>query len=350
MSQRTQFITTFLIISLVIIGLSVHFLFFQQVSLNHPSTYDRLAGYRLNALIIRFRTFDSIISGTSMGQNFKCTDFDRITGDFSYKLTASGVKIPQTCKIIEFACKRHKIRSVLLDMHTLLLINAPQEESMRYYNDNSLWGDLIDGVSLWSLKDREKYYKRRFRSEKKDTLGWTRDDIYCWDDGTKCSRAALAHDILRGTYIKDVRLDLDLKYISFNVQENLLPLIKSHPEITFYLFLPPFTPFAYFWKGDDMMLARKAVMDYLLPLPNVRLYDFQGCSEICLEFDQYKDITHYSAKISEWILEQIKDDNFRVTPQNRHIFEKRLSDMLKNFDMEKEIDAMKEYGREHPLK
>jgi len=343
MSQRKQFLITLLVIACILAGLAVHFLFYLRESLNNPS--GALPAHRRNALIIRFRTFDSIIAGTSVGHNFKCSDFDKITGGFSYKLTANAARIPQTCRLIDFACEKHRIRSALLDMHPLFLIKAPPEEGAfgvgRYYHGNTLLQDLADGVSLWSLKDREKYYKNKRFPKNRSSSGWSRDDLYRWDTGKECSRAALAYDTLVKNHLERNEFDIDLKYLPYNIHENLMPLFRRHPEVTFYLFLPPFAPFAYVGR-DYMLLARKAVMDNFLTLPNVRLYDFQGCPEICMDFDQYKDATHYSAKTSEWILEQIKEDNFRVTPQNRSLFDKRFSDMLKNFDAEKEKNALKE--------
>ena len=351
MTQRKQFLITILIIFAVLAVLSVHFLFFLEKSLNNPSSYDVLTAYRLNALIIRFRTFDSIIAGTSMSQNFKCTDLDKITDGFSYKLTASGCKIPQTCRIIDFACKKQKIHTVLMDLHTVLLMNPPPDEQSgyaRYYNENSLLGDLCDGITLWSLKDREKYYKRS-RSGK-NASDWSRDDMYSWSSRFPCSREAIAYDILSGNYTKTENYAPEPEFLPVNIHDYLIPLFRNHPDVTFYLFLPPFTPFASVVGLHYMRDARTAVMDNFLTIPNVRLYDFQGEPSVCLNYDKYRDVQHYSAEVSDWIMEQIKADNYRVTPENRHIFEKRFDDMMNAFDMEKEVEAMKEYSREHPFK
>lgn len=353
MSQGKQFLITILIIVAVLTAMAVHFLFFLETSLDHPTSRDINEAYHLNALIIRFRSFDSVIAGTSLSQNFKCSSFDKVTGGFSYKLTVSGGKIWQTCKIIDFACRKQKIKYVLLDLNPQALMwGGPPEsgrgsDEMHYYSENSLPGDLCDGTTLWSLKDREKYYKRRRSTENDDPSEWSRDDIYNWEVKRPCSREAFAHDIRQNVAGRSAP-ERRQSYLSFNIHDNLLPLVRRYPDIRFYLFLPPLTPFAYI-GSEDAVPARKAIMDAFLPLPNVRLYDFQSCTEVCMNYDKYCDAVHYSSEISEWILEQIKNDSFRVTPQNRSAFEKRFSDMLASFQAEKEVREMVRYSREHPL-
>ena len=348
MSQRSQFLVSILIIFVILLALAIHFLFFLESYVDTPTTADLNSPYRLNARIIRFRAMDSVIAGTSMSKNFKCSEFDKITGGHSYKLTVPGGEVPKTCRIVDFACRRHEIRAVLIDLHTRFLMVAPPEKQWvddRYYSDNSLLGDLLDGASFWSLKDRRKYYAVRLDG-KKPASTWSRDEIYCNTD--PCGKQYLAREILTGNW-KIILHRPNPVFLAGNIDDHLLPLFRNHPQTTFYLFLPPFSPFAYIGYEEWTRQARKAAMDRFLPLPNVKLYDFQGVSEICTNYDNYKDITHYSMEISQWILEQIKADNHRVTPLNRRIFEKRFDDMLKSFDAEKELERMRQYSREHPV-
>ena len=128
------------------------------------------------------------------------------------------------------------------------------------------------------------------------------------------------------------------KYAVVNIEKFLIPLVKNHPDTKFYFFLPPFTLFAY--DNKDFIAVRKIVFDRLADIPNVELYDFQGAAEVVLNPDNYCDLTHYSEKISSWILEQIKAGNYRVTPKNRLEFDRRFESLLRSFDRSGEKAAL----------
>ena len=205
-------------------------------------------------------------------------------------------------------------------------------------------GDLRDGVSLWSLSDRRKYCMSHLGGAPAKKM--TRDDMYCWAADFPCGKAHLARFIAnRGN--DDAEAAISPAFLKQNVEERLMPLFRDHPEVRFILFLPPFTPFA-FAECRELIRARTAVMDRFLSLPNVELYDFQGVRDVCMNYDNYKDTTHYSAQISSWILEQIRLGRYRVTPENRRDFERQFSRMMDSFDEQKELAAMKKYYEENP--
>ena len=55
----------------------------------------------------------------------------------------------------------------------------------------------------------------------------------------------------------------------------------------------------------------------LIVLDNVFLYDFQIAKEITHNLNNYKDLTHYSQDINYWIIDQIRYNNFHLTPENK---------------------------------
>ena len=351
MRQREHFLTALAIISGVLAALAVNYFFYLEDCLNTPDAAKE--AYRFNAMIIRFKTFDSIIGGSSMSQNFRCTEFDRFTGGTSYKLAISGCRISRMCTILEYAFRHQKVRTVLLDLHNALLLQSPPPKRMEdfyYQDDTGLLCDLRDGVSLWSLTDRRKRYLDRSKKSKRPPKTLSRDEMYCWAPDYPCGKAYLARVVARG--IRD-QVPADAisspEFLEKNFSMYLLPLFRNHPEVTFYVFLPPFSPFAYLDR-EEWFLARKAVMDRLLTLPNVRVYDFQAAEEVCLNYDNYMDVTHYSAQINSWILRQIAEDRYLVTPENRAGFEARFRKMIDSFDGAKEVAAMKKYAEEHPVK
>lgn len=297
--------------------------------------------YEFNAVIARYYRFDSMIMGTSMSQNFKCTEFDRVCGGYSQKLTVPGCAIEKLCLIMEYACKYHKIKAVMADLHNEFIMEIPpgKIDDDIYYSDSNFRGDFRDAVSLKTLLVRFNYYMERFKADKnmkkKMNRTFSRDDLYNWGKSRSFGKIPLARALTSPVKRKRIMYP---KYAVVNIEKFLIPLVKNHPDTKFYFFLPPFTLFAY--DNKDFIAVRKIVFDRLADIPNVELYDFQGAAEVVLNPDNYCDLTHYSEKISSWILEQIKAGNYRVTPKNRLEFDRRFESLLRSFDRSGEKAAL----------
>ena len=349
MSQRGQFWTTSLIILGVLLTLVIDYLFFLKGNLDASSAVQY--PYRFNAAIIRFRTFDSVIAGSCLSQNFKCTEFDEIAKGTSYKLAVSGCPVPDACLMLENAFRHHKIHSVLMDLYNAVLMMPLPEKGrsdiLYFQQDAGVWCDIRDGVSLRSLQDRRKHYWNLLRKKKAAPRKLSRDEMHCWFSRYPWGKEHFACNVVRG--IGNPVAEISRAALQENIDKFLMPLFRGHPQVTFYLFLPPLTPFEYIDR-EDLFLARKAVMDKFLSLPNVALFDFQGEAKICMDYDNFRDSVHYAPSVNSWILKQIKENKYRVTPENRKEFERRFSAMLNSFDNKKELAKLKKYHAEHPVK
>ena len=77
---------------------------------------------------------------------------------------------------------------------------------------------------------------------------------------------------------------------------------------------------------DQSMYAAKVSMERLLPYENVKLYYFQTEEDIVMNLDLFMDPVHFTADINHWMVEQMKDDNYRLTVDN---YQKELDLMWK---------------------
>ena len=50
--------------------------------------------------------------------------------------------------------------------------------------------------------------------------------------------------------------------------------------------------------------------------PNVRIHDFQERTDWIMDLDEYRDIYHYSPKISSQIVKDVAAGKDRITPEN----------------------------------
>ena len=62
-------------------------------------------------------------------------------------------------------------------------------------------------------------------------------------------------------------------------------------------------------------------------------------------FENYKDLTHYSGKISSRMVTAMKTREFQLTPENREDHLRKLQSQIASFDYQKEFDRLKQTYR-----
>jgi len=113
----------------------------------------------------------------------------------------------------------------------------------------------------------------------------------------------------------------DILQLEGVLEEKFLPFIRSHPDITFYIYFPPYS--AIFWDDcNQRNLMEKNVMKlqvtamHLLEEENVRLYSFHDDYEITANLDNYRDDCHHTAEINSRILTAISNGEHQLTREN----------------------------------
>ena len=71
-------------------------------------------------------------------------------------------------------------------------------------------------------------------------------------------------------------------------------------------------------------------------MPNVTVYDFQAIPEIC-DLDNYKDITHYSAQINEYMVDCFANKKYIVTSDT---IDKSIDDLKEQALLSREACSM----------
>jgi hypothetical protein len=110
------------------------------------------------------------------------------------------------------------------------------------------------------------------------------------------------------------------EFVDGNV-ELLVKRVEQHPDTMFYFFYPPYSML--WWDNmyrsgeqEQVMYAAGTSAERLLGYENVRMYYFQNDRDIILDLDQYMDPVHFTAEINQYMVEQMKEDNYRLTEEN----------------------------------
>ena len=124
-----------------------------------------------------------------------------------------------------------------------------------------------------------------------------------------------------------------------NIEQNVVSTIRDNPDITFYIFLPPYS--ICWWdslnqNGTGILQRRIWMEEYviqkLLDYDNVRLFSFSNNFELVCDLNYYIDDVHYTDKASSKILAWMKEGKFEVTKSNYMNYIEEITDFYLNFD------------------
>ena len=124
-----------------------------------------------------------------------------------------------------------------------------------------------------------------------------------------------------------------------NIDKNVISTIMDNPNITFYIFIPPYS--ICWWDslnqyGVDVLKRRidmeKATLEKLLEYENVRLFSFSNNFELTCNLDNYVDEAHYTSEVCSKILLWMKAEEFELTKENYNTYIDEITDFYSNYD------------------
>lgn len=274
--------------------------------------------------ISRHFDFNAILTGTSMAQNFKPSEFDSLFGTKSVKETFSGAGYQELADNLGRALRRNdSLDTVLwtLDYNGLLREYdwAQYETYPTYlYDDNPL-----NDVSY--LFNKSIFYHGVFPNIARTIAGspsTSMDEYSSWERETGLAAILASYD--RNHINTDVPTDFgeeEYEAVKKTITENMLSVINRYPNTDFYIFYTPYS--ICYWdsqniKGTIMRqtAAEQAATELLLECPNVKLYNFFDQYDVICNPDYYCDDGHYNAEINSRILTWIANDIGLVTKEN----------------------------------
>lgn len=303
----------------------------------------RLGNQRyINDGVIRHFDYNGIITGTSMTENFKASQFDELFNLNSIKIPFSGGSYKEIHENLERALKRNNnIKIILrgLDYEKIISdVNMMGYDSYpTYLYDNNIFNDYkyllnkdliakgLGAVTLYTLKGRK-------------TTSF--DEYSSWDYGF--GKEKVLSQYKRNDDIKEkVSLtEEEKKIIDENIEQNVLSLPKQYPNVKFIYFITPYS--IVYWDSinrdgtlEKQIMAEKYMIEKILEVPNIELYSFFNNYELITNLDNYKDPNHYISKINEEILDWISKKEYLLTKENYKEYIERNLKFYSNYNYDK---------------
>ncbi|MCK9492369.1 MAG: hypothetical protein M0Q24_09770 [Sulfurimonas sp.] len=287
----------------------------------------------LNAGLLKSYPFNTIITGSSMVENFNTPEIEKILQvQNASKLPIQGASGFELYTTINRALKYQDIKTIFLGLDIYSFSNDTAYYKIpsifpEYLYDDNIFNDLRYLLNYKILKKSLQAIKSPYN---KTAITKKLETIYSWGElfkGLFNKEETQKHFIkelnkynLKSTLEKEkIQSAFSISILKKNFDTYLQTIVINNPSIKFYIFFPPYSSLAFKLMQkqntlNDVILFKKYISEQLKPYKNVHLYDFQLASDITQNLDNYKDITHYNQEINYWLLLQIQNDLYRINP------------------------------------
>ena len=292
--------------------------------------------------IVRNFSYDALITGTSMTENFKASEFDALFNASTIKVCYSGGTYEEITANLQKALERKPgIRYVVYGIEEWFLYSGKDliladGEYPTYLYDDNLFNDVEYLLNKEILCDNTLEVLDYTRRGNRTT---TFDEYSSWEYPTGAEVLLTGYKRPEIAEKPSVFTQELADILRENLETNLLALARKYPETQFLLFFPPYSILN--WDAHqregilDMHIDAMTLASQLLTqAENIQLYSFYNDYETCTNLDNYRDIVHYHSGINSLILQRMQRGEFRLTQENYQAHWEEVRDFYANYDYE----------------
>ena len=304
--------------------------------------------------VVKHFDYDAVVAGTSMTLNFKTAEVDELFGVSSVKTSFLGEGFLVINRTLQTAVDANPdLKLVIRGVDDTWFVAGAdwkgREEYPEYLYDDNLCNDvyyLLNGSVLrgWTLPILAD--NLGLRRKKKESAA---------DDGSFDTENETGREQVLEAYerppkeIKEIdpaETEEFFRILEENLQQNVLQIMQENPDITFYLFLPPYS--ICWWdslnqNGTGVLERRIDLEQYaiekMLDCENVRLFSFFNNFDLICNLDNYVDSTHYRGEVNSQILRWMKDGEYELTKENYKDYIREIKDFYTHYDYDAIFDG-----------
>ena len=307
--------------------------------------------------------YDAIVTGTSMTENIRTTEVDKLFGVNSIKVPYSGGSFKEVNDNIERALSTNSnITTIIRCLDLSKILSEPDDmrfdlgEYPTYLYDDNPFNDVE------YLLNRDVLFGRVYKMiSERNTEGFypgiTSFDNYSrWQESHTFGFKSVCQNNLEAKETKQIHLtDEERVKIKENVTQNVVAVADRYPDVEFYYFYSPYSIVVWnVWNTQDSLLKQLETEAYatelILQHDNIHLFSINTRIDITSDLNNYKDAIHYGEWINTDILNNMKNNVGLLTNNNylKYIDEERK--FYKNFDYNSLFNQIDESDRPIKLK
>lgn len=293
--------------------------------------------------ISRHFEYSAIITGTSMTENFKTSDFEKIFGEKAIKVPFSGASYREVNDNLNRAFKSsNTITTVVrcLDYSTLIQDKNYYRTDMvypKYLTNDHIYDDVSYLMNKEILMKTLDQVYNNYKGLIQHTT--TFDDYANWNKTAIFGKQAVlsTYEALKDKKTKVVFSKKDKKIVKENMKQNVVAIAREHPQTIFYVYFSPYS--VCYWENivnsgklEYQIESERIAIEELLQYENIKLFSFTDDFELTCNLDNYKDVAHYGEWVNTWILEWMKNDDHHLTKSNYSTYLNKIYDFYSKFD------------------
>ena len=330
-----------LLLTLIVFGGTMYLLdpLLQYGKESGPLTSYEYAEMYSNPGIAQHYTYDAVLVGTSMIENTDIDEFDALMGTDAVRLPYSG-GTARNMKTILDVCflSDNSIKAVYWELDEFQLFSNAGET--RYPLPSYLYrNDVKEDLSYLLNLDIFYHYGM------KDILGTLRGDVQPAERRGESFQGSFGKDAVLSSYSRaqqrsaEISQNTLIRLARANLDENILPLIESHPDTQFVFYFVPFS--ILYWdqemrsgKFDFTMNALEYAVEQLLQYDNVTIFFYHDEEETITNLDNYKDYSHYGKWINSDLTQAMASGKGRLTAENYRQTLDRFRQFIHSYDFD----------------
>lgn len=283
--------------------------------------------------LVRNYSFDTIYIGTSHSENFRTEILDSIYNSKGINLAISGSSSNEQYEVVKLALSTGKVRHVLWEMNyksfSGIQSNLKSKGDFPYYLYNT--NTKTPFLYLFSIDTLLLSFKNIIGSGSTTLKGlnsWGEREINKFD-----GKNVIKHFCHR----KNNSMHRDMNYeLSHNIQSNLINLVEKYSDIDFILLIPPLSVYNFALPNQAQHFNdfRKIIYKQKEIYKNIKIYDFMLDYDLISKPKNYKDIEHFSPKISDDILKKISSFSNGIFSRDIYVENKKFTQYITNWSKE----------------
>lgn len=319
--------------------------------------------------IINTESFDAMILGTSMAQNFSAQQASELFGYRFVNLSLSGAPLVERSQILRYALARKPLRHVIMSLdrlgeedfeHTQLAPYAFLYDD-RSFNDLWLYASELKATRFIFCQNNLLPVNLRCQDVREDLetlVSWKNNQGHAGRFGGLEKWLGKENDVQTKVALKEIVSTIEAiesgKVGSFDALlvtetavrqarrvEEIIIQAGRYPATRFDLFFPPFSRLNYALRkqGDPgsfqqyletIDLTVKMAAQY----PNVRIFGFET-EDFLDDLANYKDTQHYHHRHNAEMLQWMKDGTRQLAMVNLDAYNRAISDRAARFPLRK---------------
>lgn len=305
--------------------------------LQYPISNQRYQNYG----IVKHFSYDAILTGTSMTENFKASEFNDLFGVQSVKTPINGSSFKEINDLLLAAVNANP------DLHMVvrgldgwnLFDNKDHMRSDAAYPTYLYDDNPFNDVSY--LLNKEilcSYTLEVLKHTLKGNATTSFDEYSCWDSSnTGMEQVKSTYSRLDEKSANKPISSEEIQNIRDTLEQNVIAIARDNPDIQFYYF---FTPYSILYMDyiDRYGVLQREMEGYLLATEmlleyeNIHLFTFFDDYALITNLDNYTDKAHYAAHVNSLILQRMYSGEYQLTRENYRNRWQEISDYYLSYD------------------